>query len=265
MSINFTQRKKTIRTLIYQSGLLSYGDHTIKIQGTGEIIDLYKFAYWPSIKAKRINFTNIPSNVEWPSESDNIGGFSVSTTSNDDYKSTTIKCSKFWVYGSFGPNLGSVVFNIDGIDYTFSEYSEKDVVNTLVYESKVLPYKNHTFIIKGDQLNNQKIVFNSIYYIPEQFPIPTPVPISVGIDEMYKSLPMTEENTKCETIDCHNYIDENTHKCGKRCWSRGNHLQTFEYTFKGERFQVYGKYAPDHGTFDLYIDEITKIIINTTK
>lgn len=51
-----------------------------------------------------------------------------------------------------------------------------------------------------------------------------------------------------------------TTPCGKTCWYNPTNAEqkddppTFEYTFKGERYQIYGKYDNDHGKFSLYLD-----------
>ena len=41
---------------------------------TTEVIELWKFAYWPSIRAKRLNITEMDKVGDWVNDFDNIGG-----------------------------------------------------------------------------------------------------------------------------------------------------------------------------------------------
>ena len=60
-----------------------------------------------------------------------------------------------------------------------------------------------------------------------------------------------------ESIACPNNTVATT-PCGTTAWhnpsSQGKNLPTFEYKFKGVKFQVYGKYDKDHREFALYLD-----------
>lgn len=46
--------------------------------------------------------------------------------------------------------------------------------------------------------------------------------------------------------------------CGKKCWfdidSNKGKKTTFEYTFRGEMFQIYGTYDNGHGSYFVYVD-----------
>lgn len=60
----------------YTSDLLTYGDHTIRAIGVGDTFEIYKFTFWPSIKAIRVNFTEFTVvDNGWNCETDIFGGF----------------------------------------------------------------------------------------------------------------------------------------------------------------------------------------------
>ena len=61
-------------------------------------IKLYKFVFWPSVRAKRLNFTELTKTGRWTTESDAIGGHRQYTS--DGTASKSLLFSKMWVYGT---------------------------------------------------------------------------------------------------------------------------------------------------------------------
>ena len=93
-------------------------------------------------------------------------------------------------------------------------------------------------------------------------PNPTALPISVPIEAIKLSGDMKYEYEECpkETIT--------DTACGMRWWYTSNYhsaKSSFEYTFKGERFQVYAKWDSTHGTFDVYLDDVKITTIDQFK
>ena len=81
------------------------------------------------------------------------------------------------------------------------------------------------------------------------FPSEIEIPISIKIDNMIITGTIgCNDDTKCSHTEILDY------PCGKTCWSRNEHLATFECTFKGEGFQVYGTYSYHHGKCLIYLD-----------
>lgn len=71
IDVRSTERQTYVQ--LYLSDILEYGEHTIKASGKS-VFELYKFVFWPSMKAKRINSTEMLSAFEWHTEPDQIGG-----------------------------------------------------------------------------------------------------------------------------------------------------------------------------------------------
>ena len=88
-------------------------------------------------------------------------------------------------------------------------------------------------------------------FVAATLPISTPVPISVHVGMMKTSFDISGRKCQIDT-PCRDYNLRHT-KCGKHCWTsvRGDY---FEYTFTGDKFQVYGSKNTNHGEFELYLD-----------
>lgn len=234
--------------LQYTSELLPYEWHTIKVEPIGDDIEIYKFAYWPSIHAQRKNSTEI--NDKWNIESDGIGGLREWAHENNKAgvkKLDTFQFSKIWVYGSSAIGHGKMFCSINGEEHLIEENTTNRIDNYLLYESEMLPLNDYT--ITFSQYFEDCILY-CIYYIAE--PQPTAPPISVPIELMtitgsYGTSPNGCPNDKVATKPC-----------GTTAWfnpaSHGNNPPTFSYTFKGEKFEVYGKYDNDHGKMRIYLD-----------
>lgn len=50
-TINLTKYSSRNRIILYTSDIFNYGLHTIRCQSEDEPIEIYEFAYWPSVKA----------------------------------------------------------------------------------------------------------------------------------------------------------------------------------------------------------------------
>lgn len=60
--------------LLYTSDLLEYKEHVVKCIGKGDVFELYKLSYWPSLKSRRLNSTDFLKVGNWMEETDGIGG-----------------------------------------------------------------------------------------------------------------------------------------------------------------------------------------------
>lgn len=96
-------------------------------------------------------------------------------------------------------------------------------------------------------------VLYCIFYLP--YPVPTPPPISVRIGQMTITGEMgTSEDRACGGSEVSKL------PCGQTSWfnpinaAHKANPPTYSYKFKGEKFQVYGKYDPDHGEYNLLLD-----------
>lgn len=236
--------------LHYTSDILPYGWHTIKVTPLGDDIEIYKFTYWPSVHAKRLNSTEIGQ--AWKIESDGIGG--LREWANENYKTgvkkiKTFKFSKFWLYGSTYINHGKMFLAINGDEHYVDQNTTKRIDGVLVYESEILPLNDYTLTMSQ---YIEDCLINCLYYIDE--PQPTPEPISVSVDMMTKTGKYgTVTNKACPNDKVA------TEPCGKTVWfnpsSQGSNPPTFSYTFKGEKYQVFGKLDKDHGKFRLFLDD----------
>lgn len=95
------------------------------------------------------------------------------------------------------------------------------------------------------------------------YPTPEVYPIAVSTRQIKKS----ESDLQCEPFDPECPFDDLSSitniNCGQRCWSDYG-TGFLEYSFKGVQFVLYGKKAPNHGTFDLIINESDPIEITET-
>ncbi|KAK8837937.1 hypothetical protein M9Y10_035879 [Tritrichomonas musculus] len=236
--------------LQYTSDILPYGEHTIRVETDKAQFALYKFAYWPSVRAKRLNSTEFYRS--WNVESDGIGGlreWAHENNKNGVKKVSTFQFSKIWVYGSTDIKHGDMFMGINGEDHYINQNTTNRVDGALVYESDYLPLADYTLTF---QQHFEDCVLYCVYYLPYSFPIPPP--ISVRIDQMK----ITGSYGTSEDVICTNRVEDSP--CGKTAWynpvSHSGNKPKFEYTFKGEMFQVFGKYDPDHGNYSLYLDNV---------
>lgn len=94
---------RTDYSLLYVSGDLEYKIHKIDIKGTGEMFEIYKLVYWPSLHAKRLNSTEFEYRTgTWYTQSDMVGGIRqyATTDSTTETMKTQICASQVWFYGT---------------------------------------------------------------------------------------------------------------------------------------------------------------------
>lgn len=106
------------------------------------------------------------------------------------------------------------------------------------------------------------LFINARKYLNEA-PVSTPeaIPISVGIAQMTidGTLTCNNGNPTVTTNNVGSYdwnINNNNTPEGARCGLVCNTSGTFEYTFKGVQFAIYGTISPGFGSFNIYIDEV---------
>lgn len=88
------------------------------------------------------------------------------------------------------------------------------------------------------------------------------LPISVPIEAM-----SVTGDTGCINIACpKETLPEGP--CGTRCWYNPKTQKAkpaYEYTFKGERFQVYGTWDKTHGSIAVYVNDTLTTIIDQSQ
>ncbi|KAK8857425.1 hypothetical protein M9Y10_015830 [Tritrichomonas musculus] len=187
----------------------------------------------------------------WNVESDGIGGLREWANENSHTaqpKTMTLQFSKIWVYGSTRDIHGGMMFKIDDKEILINQNTTTRVDGVLVYESDYLPLKDYTISFSQ---HVEDCVFNNIFYLP--IAEPTPVPISVPIEQM--------TITGKHGVVGHGCPKDKfpTEPCGSAVWynpaSQSDNPAIITYKFKGERFQIYGKYDDSHGIYTLYLDD----------
>ncbi|KAK8897816.1 hypothetical protein M9Y10_000044 [Tritrichomonas musculus] len=161
------------KVLLYLSDILEYNTYKIKVVGKGNIFEIYKFAFWPSIKAKRVNSTDMTQTKTWNTEPDYIGGLGQWTNNVGATKSYTMNCNKVWVYGSEAFNHGemNIKFAYDNID--IDTKNDNRVDGKMLYESETLPFSLNEITITA----KKDIYILCIYYLydpPDQTQAPNP-------------------------------------------------------------------------------------------
>lgn len=80
---------------------MPYGEHTIKLANRNEMYEISKIAFWPSLKAKKINVGDFQYNdEEWTEENDDVNGKRIYSKASNVKLTKSITLSKFWVYGT---------------------------------------------------------------------------------------------------------------------------------------------------------------------
>ena len=254
--------------LQYTSPVLPYGPHTIEIKGIGQAYEITKIAYWPSVNAIRINATEFEShtNNEWQKESDGIGGVRLHyfKEKNHYYRisHSYIKFTKVWIYGSRNTNLDSFTFKISNQeteveDFPVDESHTSEINNTLLHESKYFNLRDYMIAFTPDD-ESKEVIVNCLYYIDTPEPKePDLVPFSVPVNYMTRA----ESESDCSVpVECEKSLSKPS--CGTVCQSKGDNRATYEYVFKGEKFQVYGNYDPSLSYYDIFIDDIYLSTVN---
>lgn len=188
--------KRKLYQLQYTSEIFPYGDHTIKVETMDADIELYKFAFWPSVHAIRINSTEMKP--EWNPQSDDIGGlreWANEKSATQKPKNSKLNFSKLWIFGGFDPGHGNFSLKIDDKSFIVEEYGPERDVNRFVYETDYFQLEKHDVSIMQ---NLEDVLFNCFYYLP----LPAPTPMAT----------MTPSRTQQTSPLPFAYTDEN---CGK--------------------------------------------------
>lgn len=159
-------------TLLYTSDVLEYGEHTIKVTGTGNF-EIHKFAYWPSVNSKRLNATDMGESGNWRHRTDEIGGIKA-WTNTDSSLAYTMPCTKIWIYGTKALNYGVLQVDFNNRQKKIDTSSDKAIDGVLLYESDNFIPKPYTVEISNP--NEKEIMFYTIYYEHADIPTQTPNP-----------------------------------------------------------------------------------------
>ena len=257
--INTNRSTEENYVLLYMSKDLKYLEHNITIQGMGQPLKFYKLIYWPSLKAKRLNITQFNNTGSWDPESDNIGGVRMYNVRGgvDEKSIAQFYASKIWVYGTkcdwhqtFNLQIGSISAVVD--EYVKEPAHPNRIDSALVYESPDLLYDNYELVFTLPNL----ATLNYVYYLDEPQPTPEAIPISIPINQFKRSGDAACSDAKaCPNVNnkIENYKpdDPNTYQCGQTCTATTG---SFEYTFTGEKFGIFGFRSSNGGKFDLTVD-----------
>ncbi|KAK8881415.1 hypothetical protein M9Y10_004151 [Tritrichomonas musculus] len=237
------------------------------------MFELYKFVYWPSLRAKRLNSSDFDHREgRWHAQSDMIGGLRQYTSADTGYGMirSTIPFSKVWIYGTKCGWCESFDLSIGDINETLQllQGNSKDRFDTLLlYETDEFVNDNYDIQFSSPA----DATLNFIYYIenPASSPSPTPraIPISIRLDQMNpQGDNLCSPNTCSDASDLNiDQIDINSpdfYLCGMTC---NTSFGTFEYEFKGEKFGIIGTASPDFHSFKVKIDEGDIVDVNTHK
>lgn len=147
-------------------------------------------------------------------------------------------------------------FTINGEEYLIHQNTTERHDGVLLYESELLPLNDYTVTFSQ---NIEDCVLYCVYYLPSSPPQAPPISVSISQMKITGSYGVSEAE-KCPN----NAVP--LKPCGKTAWynpvSHGNDKPVFEYTFKGEMYQIYGKFDPDHGSYSLYLDDVLVKEIN---
>ena len=261
--VNEQSANKLEYTVLYTSRNLEYGEHNVKIQSKGNVYEIYKLVYWPSLRSKRINVTEVKEiERNWTKQSDGIGGVQKFIEGAPGKLEVQMHCTRFRIYGlkdNYG-NIGKfITINYNGINREIDLNATKRTDITLLYESEDLSRFNFPLTITGS------FMLSFIYYDEP------PIPISVSLDQME-----TEGSIQCMFSEDGNqfplsnridyaysncnfiYLDSpDAYQCGLRCTSTDGN---YSYSFRGIKFAIYG--ASNLGPFDI---EFNDIIIATVE
>ena len=265
--IFITEVDESIKTqeyqLLYESDVFNFKQHTIKIISKNQMYSLYKIVYWPSIKAIRMNSSQIKGDsTGWKSETDGIGGV-------QEYKGGTftmqLTCTKFWFYGVTNTHLNQVTMtSSDGISATLNQRGPRNS-GVMMYESPELEYATRQLTFS---VSKQPIMIYTIYY-EQELPKETPIPISIGFLDLERTgsfrcggnhlsgdadFSMSNNqlnhtsNFNCSVNDFYSVY---AYQCGIRCYTSSG---DYSYTFTGVKFNIYGTKADGNHEFDVELD-----------
>ncbi|KAK8871337.1 hypothetical protein M9Y10_007057 [Tritrichomonas musculus] len=129
--------------LLYTSRELDYGEHKIKTSPVEGTYEIYKFVYWPSKNARRINISEFSGS--WVYETDGIGGVRQNKAGGGPAREiSNIGCTNIWVYGTLGNWLGKSTLSFGDFSHDINELQSDRKDNTLIYETPEFSYASGT-------------------------------------------------------------------------------------------------------------------------
>ena len=161
--------------LLYTSQVYTYGEHTITARGIkGDTFSIFKFAFWPHLKSRRLNISEMKSTGTWEQESDEIGGIREFSKAKDSSKSLTIEASKLWVYGTPDPQHGKMRISFNTLDEIVDTRQPREDCK-LLFESGDIPSTFHQLDLVA--IESRPILIYVVYYLydpPQQTPMAHP-------------------------------------------------------------------------------------------
>ncbi|KAK8844362.1 hypothetical protein M9Y10_024577 [Tritrichomonas musculus] len=160
-------------TLLYTSNVIDYKEHTVKAKGIKDNpFSLFKFAYWPHLKARRLNITEMKYTGSWTEESDEIGGMrAYSNKQKGASRSLTIEASKLWVYGTVDDQHGKLRISFNTLDEIIETRQPRED-HKLMFESELLPSTFHQLDLVA--VEDRPVLIYVVYYLYDP-PQPTPM------------------------------------------------------------------------------------------
>lgn len=231
-------------SLLYTSDSFDYGEHTVKITGKGSSFQFHKIAYWPSVKAIRVNVTDI--SPQWTREFNDFGGVREYTSDSSKIKSINITLSKLWLFGSRDNGHGNMTLSIGDESFEINTTKNPRVDFDLLFENNPMDLQQYNVRIAR---KTSAVLFDSLYYYPEEYPQQASYPISVPINVMSKTT-----NAQCTNTDCPQTTTVQSNLCGQNCSSQNGQPVSYSYTFRGDKFQVYGTSGPYNQEYTVYLD-----------
>ena len=202
-TVNVYKDTKVEYSLIYSSHIYEYGNHTVIIKGKGHPFELYKLAYWPSLKARRLNITDLTTTGTWKMETDGVGGIRGYSTSSTARATKEITSSRIWLFGTEASWHGSATLNFGVVDTTIYQniYHGNGISKSglLLFDSLDIPIATDTLTIN----TKSTFMIQCLFYIDEPadpFPSLTPspsiseTPIFSSSDHFSNSLKFSRSN-----------------------------------------------------------------------
>lgn len=149
---------KNVTDLLYTSRVYKYGYHTITAEGQkGQYFEIFKFAFWPDFKVKRLNITNLCTSVKYTEIGERYECIARLT-----FK---IKTSKIWIYGTIDPNYGILRIQLNTHNYLIETNGPREDCKLLFESEKMnFTYNTLSFILEHEQF----VSVCCIYYIYDQ-------------------------------------------------------------------------------------------------
>ncbi|OHT02701.1 hypothetical protein TRFO_30160 [Tritrichomonas foetus] len=245
--------------LMFSSLKLENTNHTIKIINVNKVTEITYLYYLDSPEGENIRFVKIDEfqedyGTEWKTNTESTGKY---TSQIDSQISCTYGGTQFWIYGKKGPKHGIIHVILDGDEKNKLEIncsSQTEQYYALLYKPlENITYKKHNVSILYPNIpenNGKSIEINKFFYYRPDEPMPDELPPLTEIHQFAYKV----------TIDRLSY---------NGVWRGDDEKYTTEvgasaeYSFKGTRFWIRGKIAPNHGRMRIEVDEDKYYIVNT--